>query len=224
MSTSTEGVIKFALDFTPAPPLPAEVLRELDAWRTLLVRLGVLGQDPARYDGFGFGNVSRRLPPYDAPPTHRPFVITASQTGHLPTLAPRHYTLVRRCLPAENRVEAEGPLAPSSECLTHGTLYDLDAALRFVMHGHAPTLWRQAAALGLPATHPGVPYGSPEMAAEVERLFRETDAPARRLFVMAGHEDGFVVFGQTAAEAGAALVTALAEALARTRFHGEATV
>ena len=39
-------------------------------------------------------------------------------------------------------------------------------------HVHAPELWRGARALGLPTTRPDVPYGTPAMAREVERLFR----------------------------------------------------
>ncbi len=46
-----------------------------------------------------------------------------------------------------------------------------------------------------------VPYGTPEMAREVQRLFRETDVRARRIFAMAGHKDGIVAFGQDFREA-----------------------
>ncbi len=212
-SVQQEGVIKYQLWFLQAAPLPEEPLRELNAWRRLLYLTRLIGQDPDRYEGYGYGNISQRLPPFDAPPQARPFVITASQTGGLPELTGEHYALVRACYPAENVVVAEGPRPPSSESLTHGALYALDAALRFVMHVHAPEIWHRAAALGLPITRPDVPYGTPEMAEEVGRLYRETDVRTRGLFAMGGHEDGLVAFGRTAEEAGTVLLTTLARAL-----------
>ena len=103
---------------------------------------------------------------------------------------------------------------PSAESLTHGTIYALDNDLRWVIHVHSPHIWRHAAALQLPLTSPDVSYGSPEMAAEVRRLFNETPAKARRIFAMGGHEDGVVAFGRTAQETGTVLVNYLAQALA----------
>ncbi len=208
-----EGVIKYELWFRQTPPLPPEALREINAWRKLLFLTRLIGQDPARYDGFGYGNISQRIAPFEAPPHRRRFVITASQTGGVADLTGAHYALVRICIPDENLVVAEGPREPSSESLTHGTLYGLDDALRFVMHVHAPDLWRHAHLLALPTTRPDVPYGTPEMSQEVRRLYRETDVRARRIFAMGGHEDGIVAFGRTAEEAGTVLLAHLARAL-----------
>ena len=207
-----EGVIKYQLWFLEKPPLPWADLRELEAWRRILYQTELIGQDPARYEGYGFGNISRRLPPYDAPPTWRRFAISATQTGGLPHLGPEHYAVVRACYPAENLIVAEGPRLPSSEALTHGAIYALDASVRAVLHVHAPTLWHHAAALGLPVTRPDVPYGTPEMAEEVARLFEETDVRRGRLFAMGGHEDGLVAFGETLDDAGTVLLAAVARA------------
>ena len=117
-----EGVIKFDLRFTPAPPLPHESVRELNAWRTLLRRLGLVGKDPNRYGGFGFGNLSRRVEPFDTPPGERRFVITGTQTGGVDEMGPEGYALVLQCTPRDNRVIAQGPIRPSAEALTHATL------------------------------------------------------------------------------------------------------
>ena len=59
----------------------------------------------------------------------------------------------------------------------------------------------------------GVDYGTPAMAREVERLFRETDVMEQKLFSMAGHEDGIVGFGASAEEAGAALIETLSRSM-----------
>jgi hypothetical protein len=45
-------------------------------------------------------------------------------------------------------------------------------------------------------------------------LFRETDVNHRRIFSMAGHEDGVISFGETADDAGSILLRALAHAYA----------
>lgn len=208
-----EGVIKFSLEFTPAPPLPEEDLRELGAWRRILWLLGLTGRDPARYGGLGYGNVSRRLPAADGAPTARPFVISGTQTGGLPWLGPEHYALVRFCDPQRNRVVAEGPLRPSSEALTHGGLYALDPDLACVLHVHAPDLWQKSAALGLPVTDPAAAYGTPEISTEVARLYADPTARAAGLFAMGGHEDGLVAFGPTISAAGTTMVQWLARAL-----------
>ena len=93
--------------------------------------------------------------------------------------------------------------------MTHGVLYALDKHLRFVMHIHAPEIWSRAGALNLPTTSHSVLYGTPEMAEEVGRLFRESDVRTRRVFAMGGHEDGIVSFGRTAREAADPLLALL---------------
>ena len=60
----TEGTIKFAYDLQApeTPMLDDAAIGPLRAWRTVLRRLGMLGQEKARYDGYGFGNMSVRDP------------------------------------------------------------------------------------------------------------------------------------------------------------------
>ena len=81
-----------------------------------------------------------------------------------------------------------------------------------MVHAHSPEIWHNAAALGVPMTA-DVPYGTPEMAAEVRRLFVESDLAQKRIFGMAGHEDGVVTYGATAEAAGFAMLTYLVRAL-----------
>lgn len=208
-----EGVIQFHLDYTPSAPLAAPELQALDGWRAVLKRLGLVGQDPARYAGVGFGNLSMRLAPDDAPAGRRRFIITGSQTGRLDKLDARHYAEVTAYDIGANRVTAQGPVAPSSESMTHGMLYDLDVAIRCVMHVHSPEIWRYAAALGLPCTAAAAGYGTPAMAAEVGRLYINTGLAARRVLVMGGHQDGVVSFGRDTEATAAALLATLAQAL-----------
>lgn len=204
-----EGVIKFELAFRPGPAPTAAILAELEAWRRIFRQLGLLGQDPARYEGLGFGNLSRRAT--TVPPTND-FIISGTQTGGLERLTPAHYVTVTTCDPLRNRIEANGSVHPSSEALSHGVLYQADPRIGWVMHLHSPEIFAARARLGLPVTDPESPYGSPAMAAEIRRLCPLAGWPG--LLVMGGHEDGILAFGGTAAETGALIVRTLASALA----------
>ncbi|MEM7336985.1 MAG: class II aldolase/adducin family protein [Chloroflexota bacterium] len=206
-----EGVIKFKLDFEQTNALPADNIAELNAWRDVMVQLQMIGQTPMRYDNYGFGNISRRLHPREKPRYAHPFVITGTQTGGLERLTAVHYAIILDCFPEENRVVAEGPMKPSSESMTHGMIYAQNREINWVMHAHEPIIWRHAEALGIPVTAPTVSYGSPEMSAEVVRLFAETAVYQRGIFTMAGHDDGVVTFGKTAEEAGQNLLNYLAK-------------
>jgi ribulose-5-phosphate 4-epimerase/fuculose-1-phosphate aldolase len=206
-----EGVIKFELYYRVAEPVALTDLTELNAWRSRLWQLRLIGQDPRRYDGYGFGNVSMRHGACTAERGKRAFLISGTQTGALPELDACHYSLVESYDTAANRVVARGPVKPSSESLTHGILYDLDTRIQAVLHVHSPDIWQATGSLGMPVTDASVTYGTPAMATEVERLFRETDVLHQRIFSMGGHEDGIVAFGQTVEEAGATLLAALAQ-------------
>ena len=205
-----EGVIKFDLLFSEAAPVTMDSIHELESWRRILREHQLIGQEPDRYAGYGYGNVSKRVGSPAAPRGHRPFIISGTQTGGLAHLDNTHYALVTACDTGHNRVVAEGPIRPSSESLTHGILYDLDEDIHFVFHVHSKQLWESAPGLGIPLTSPAVPFGTVAMAREVERLFNESDLATGRLFAMGGHEDGVVAFGHTADATGRVLLDALA--------------
>ncbi len=217
MLRPTDGVTFFEARHTQAP-LPVGLgdarVRALLSWRAVLSRLGLIGQDPARYDGVGFGNVSARLDVEHAVAQTPAFLVSGTQTGGVETLTPGDLCAVLTYDLVKNRVTSVGPTPPSSESMTHGALYTARADTCWVFHGHSPALWAAASALGLPTTSPDVPYGTPEMAAEVARLVHH--GPPVGVLAMGGHIDGVVAYGPTADEAGAALVVALAAALQRT--------
>jgi ribulose-5-phosphate 4-epimerase/fuculose-1-phosphate aldolase len=213
-----EGVVKFGLAHRAVAleeHVHGEAVRTLVGWREVLRRLGGVGQDPGRYGGAGFGNLSLRVPPLgEAGRGRRRFLITGTQTGGRRDLGLGDCCVVERYDLEHNHVTSFGATPPSSESLTHGALYDAAPSSRAVFHIHAPELWRQARRLGLPLSRLEVPYGTPAMAHEVERLFREGALAAHGIFVMAGHEDGVIAFGDSAEAAGAILLRQVARALA----------
>jgi ribulose-5-phosphate 4-epimerase/fuculose-1-phosphate aldolase len=111
-----------------------------------------------------------------------------------------------------NRVRSSGLRNPSSESLTHAAIYDLSPAIRFVFHVHSPHIWANAGALRLPETREDVEYGTQAMAHAVQDLYRRSSLSERRVLAMRGHEDGIIAFGQTARDAGLAIIGALAAA------------
>lgn len=192
-----------------------DVARQLAAWREVLARLSLIGRDPGRYDGLGYGNVSARVGPFgDVGRGQRRFLVSGTQTGGGRDLTLADLCLVERYDLVHNRVRSLGPLPPSSESLTHGAIYDIAPAARAVLHGHAPEIWRHARALGLPGTRAEVANGTPEMALEVQRLYRDSTLSATGILAMGGHTDGIIAFGNTVGEAGETLVRHLARALA----------
>ena len=199
-----EGVIKYRLDQRPGPAPALDEIAAIEAWRRILFELRLVGRDPDRYQGLGYGNVSCR--------SGTGFLISASQTGHLPRLTPAHYCRVLRCDPQRNQLAAEGMLPPSSEALTHGAVYAADATVNAVLHVHGPALWRAGLALGWPATPATVPYGTPAMAAAVADLVRQAAVRERGVIVMAGHQDGMLAFGADVEQAGRNLLGALGQA------------
>ena len=144
-----------------------QTITALNGWRQVLYQLQLIGRDAKRYGGYSYGNISCRGPSPTDGAGHTSFIISGTQTGHLADTSAEHYTTVLGWDVRNNAVEARGPIAPSSECLTHAMLYALDETINVVMHAHCSAIWRHAAALELPATRANVPYGTPEMADEV---------------------------------------------------------
>ncbi len=207
--SSREGVIKFQLDFQKGPSPSAVQLHELNAWRTIFKKLGLVGQDPERYDGYGFGNLSRRLSDQDG----TAFLISGTQTGHLQKLLPEHYATVHQCNPAANQLESSGQIQPSSEALSHGILYQSNPEILWVMHLHSPEIFNRCGQLNLPCTDPAADYGTPEMAAEIQRVASVHNQSTPVLLVMTGHQDGILAYGSTVAETGNLVVETLSLAL-----------
>ncbi len=181
-----EGYIKFQLDWTPGPPPAHQLLAALDAARTRLHDLALVGVLP---DGIGFGNVSVRDAGTDR------FVISGTATGAHRVLGPEGYARVMALDVPRNRVACTGPVKASSESMSHGVVYAASPAAQCVIHVHHRLLWRFALSHGLPATRPDAAYGTPAMASSIRELVLSLPGAAAGLFVMPGHEDGLIAFG-----------------------------
>lgn len=201
--TEQEGVIKYQLAFTLAQPFTFERFPALNYWRCYLYRLGLVGQDPARYDGLGYGNISSRISP-----GAKGFLVSATQTGHMPLLCRDHYAHVTDFDVKRNWLQAEGLHPPSSEALTHASLYACRKDVGCVMHVHCPRIWARAEALQIPVTAADIAYGTPEMGGAVQSIACAKTEP-QGVIAMLGHEDGLLIYGADEADAGAMLTELL---------------
>jgi L-ribulose-5-phosphate 4-epimerase len=208
--TESEGVIKYQLHHTDEE-LPKDCsLAELNAWRTVLFQLNLIGQDPARYQGLGYGNISQRLADSSQ------FVISGTQTGQLETLSKHDYCLITEAYPNKNQIYAQGQCKPSSEALTHASVYQHDKNIHAVIHVHSPVIWQNTNKLNLAHTAANIAYGTPEMAEAVADLL--ATKPAINVFTMLGHEDGVIAFGESLNVAATVLIQLLAAAFTLAQF------
>ena len=85
--TYDEGVIKFEARHTKKELSHrqfGEKAATLVAWRAILLQTGLVGQDPNRYGGAGYGNVSARVGAPSSPRGERSFLVSGwirSQAG-----------------------------------------------------------------------------------------------------------------------------------------------
>jgi ribulose-5-phosphate 4-epimerase/fuculose-1-phosphate aldolase len=201
-----EGVIKFALVFELDAPPQSPLIDALEHWRQRMRSLELIGGNLSeRYDGLGFGNISHRT----APEAHS-FLISGTQTGHLPVMDEKHYALVEQCDIEANRIHARGQCKPSSEAMTHHAIYQASPTTQAVIHVHSPAIWQQATRLGIAQTAADVPYGTPAMADALMQL-AAAGVPDNAI-VMAGHLDGVIVWGESLDQAGALLLALAARA------------
>lgn len=192
-----EGYIKFQLQWSrdKAP----QGTRTLVHWRNKLYQAGLIGAYPS---GIGYGNISVRC--------EGGFLISGSGTGNCEVASAEHFTRVTAYSIEKNTVCCRGPVKASSESLTHAAVYEAAPAIKAIVHAHHRGIW--SSLLGeAPITAPAAKYGTPEMAMEIARLFRETDVSARKFFLMAGHEEGLVGFGGSLGEAARVLFRLLQE-------------
>jgi L-ribulose-5-phosphate 4-epimerase len=190
------GSVKFTCEHAAHEAIPFAGFAQLNHYRQRLWQLRLIGEDAY---GIGFGNLSARA--------GGNFYITGSGTGGRPKLALADYARVTAYDFERNWLRCEGGTMASSESLTHAAVYESEARAGAVIHCHDFTLWK--ALLGkAPTTAEAVSYGTPEMALEVQRLFRTTDIGSKKIFVMGGHPEGVVSFGQDLAEAFSVLCAA----------------
>ncbi len=203
----TDGVIKYNIEFTPSTPLETAQFEAIERLRKRLFSLKLIGVE----NGIGYGNISQKIDKHS-------FVITGTQTGHLKDLNANHYSLIEEYNDKEFYLKSSGAIKPSSEALTHGTIYNLDENIKAVIHIHSKSIWRFMLESSRYLKTKDVEYGSIEMIEEVNRIFSTTPPLDNPKFVMTGHEDGVIIFGESLKEAELNLFNILSSFLIKSSF------
>jgi L-ribulose-5-phosphate 4-epimerase len=183
---SETGAVKFSCEHIRKPLAHFAAVDELNICRRELLARGWIGADA---NGIGFGNLSVRDGSSDC------FYITGSGTSTKRELTLSDYARVTACDFAKNWLRCEGDMIASAESLTHAAVYKSDPCVRAVIHVHDLALWNATRDV-LPGTSADAEYGTPAIAGEVRRLFRDTNVAVTQLFRMGGHEGGLVAFGE----------------------------
>ena len=190
--TIDEGYVKYTSHWTEGPPPDAAIVDLLETWRAPLYSAGLIGH----YEdlGVGYGNISVRHG------ARGQFVISGTQTGHLSRTGRDHYSLVTNYDIDANDVSCVGAVQASSESLTHAAIYEVDPGINAIVHVHSRLLWNRLLNR-VPTTNADVAYGTPEMAREFARLYRDTDFASTGIAVMGGHDEGIISIGHSLEQA-----------------------
>lgn len=194
-----EGYIKYNINWINES-LKVAVPKQLMEWRDKMHELKQIGHYTDI--NIGYGNISVK--------TDDGFLISGTQTGDIFPIKPEHFTLVTDYDIKANSVTCRGEIKASSESMTHAAVYEADNTINAIIHIHNPKLW-ELLMDKVPTTKKEVPYGTPEMANEIFRLFKETRVIEEKIIVMAGHDEGIISFGKDLNEAGEILLDFLAK-------------
>jgi L-ribulose-5-phosphate 4-epimerase len=187
-----EGYIKFNCEWVKSK-LNFDI-SIMNHWRDNLFDLKLIG---AYDNGIGYGNISVR--------TDDGFVISGSTTGNLRKLNIGHYSKVIAYDFNKNFLKCVGPIKASSESMSHAAVYESNPKINAVIHVHNLDLWTKLLNK-VPTTSKNAKYGTPEMAYEIKKLFKETKVFNKKIFVMKGHKEGIFCFGNDLNEASKVLL------------------
>lgn len=189
-----EGVIKYRCDWNRISPdiITEDGLDILNIWRSQLIKEAVIGQND---EGVGFGNISYRLEGSNY------FLITGSQTGHLPVLTKEHIALIEEFSIEKNYVKCSGLTKASSETLSHAVFYSVLTKCNAVIHIHSKKIWMQARG-SYRTTAVEALYGTPELARSIIETLNDSSAAEEQIIIMGGHQEGIMIYGNTLDQAG----------------------
>lgn len=178
-----DGIIKFQYDWKEEALENTKNLEELIKYRDLAYEKGFIG---IYENGIGYGNISKRV--------KSGFLVSGSATGSLTKTNSNHYSKVYQWSIENNKICCNGPIAASSESLTHAVIYDELPQINAILHIHHLPLWKRYYH-SLPSTCSHIPYGTTDMASAVKFLFRNQQDD-EGVFLMKGHREGLVAYAR----------------------------
>lgn len=179
-----EGVIKFSFSRIKNS-FEFHHFEKINETRTILHKKELIGEYPI--EKLGYGNISMKSPSGG-------FYISASQTGAKKVLEKSDYVEVHDYSFKDNSLTFSGEMKPSSESLTHASIYSISDSINAVIHIHHNELWKKMITHHAPSTDEKIQYGTIEMAEQVKMI---SEGKTNFYFVMKGHEDGIIIFAES---------------------------
>ncbi len=181
-----EGIIKYQAIWTDKSPISESEFEKINSFRSLAVKRSYMGIGA---DGIGYGNISYRLD------SNNQFIISSSATGGISIADRGDYSKVIDFDISNNKIYCKGNKIASSESLTHAAIYQSNPEIKAVLHIHNEELW-QKHLFQLPTTSEDIEYGSVAMAEAIAELIK-TYSDNKGAFVMGGHREGIIAFGES---------------------------
>lgn len=178
-----DGVIKFQYEWQKEELEKFNILEELMKFRDLAHEKNFIG---VYENEIGYGNISIRV--------DEGFLVSGSATGSYTNSNSNHFSLVHQWSVKENKIWCRGPIAASSESLTHAAIYEQLPQTNVILHIHHHQLWKRYYHT-LPSTCSHIPYGTTDMANAVKFLLRNQE-DEEGVFLMKGHEEGLVAYAK----------------------------
>ncbi len=191
MKKEDEGVIKYdQSNYTFISSIPHYEYTVIEKYRKVLNRLNLV----SAYDnGFGFGNISHKKNYQQLHATQKPqFIITGSQTGHLPDLDGTHYARVLDFHIEDFSLVSNGAVQASSETMSHAAIYQQNPNIGAIIHFHNLDIWKELIKSDTTSINKWIEYGTYEMAMAVRECVGNK---TQGIFVMMGHEEGVIAYG-----------------------------
>lgn len=198
-NSSSDGVIKFKFNLKMSSPINEEHFLELEKWRSIFHKMGLVGE--YKTTKVGFGNLSKRLLAGEDQ-----FIITGAGTGVYPHLSGMQYTKVTKCILSKLSIEAIGPVPPDSESLTHYAIYTKNSQVNFIFHIHNIQLWNYMLKNNLEQTDQAIDHRSNEFQQAATDCIQ---GKLSGILAMADLEGGVIAYADTAENAGKIILETL---------------
>jgi len=198
-NSAHQGVIKVKFNLKMSSPINEEHFLELEKWRSIFHKMGVIGE--YKTTKLGFGNLSKRLMKGD-----EAFIITGAQTGVYPHLSGMQYTKVTKCVLSKLSIEAIGPIAPDNESLTHHAIYEKNLQINFIFHVHNINLWNYMIKNNLEQTAQDIDHRSFDFQQEAMKCIQNKNSG---IFAISDLEGGIIAYADSAENAGKLILETL---------------
>lgn len=184
-----------------SPGIADELMLELSAWRSILHKLELFGQNNPEDT---YGSMSVRL-------ADDRFAISVHQSGGFPELSSEQWTTITSCNLDRSWVDAQGHEPPSSDTLTHAAAYLEDTRIRCLLIARSVDIWQARETLNLPQIPLEFSTGSAGLARAARGVIDQYQS--RPLLILCAASPGTVIAcGSNVRDCASLLVHSLAKA------------